>query len=105
MTTRVLAHQVALRLGMCPTGTLDDVLHAIEAKDAEARRLLEEVMQAYLAWRKSWGVVTLPPICPLATPVVVLAPNPAAFPRLRDAHEALESYLSARYVYNPALVN
>jgi hypothetical protein len=103
--TRPLADRVAVRLGLCPVGTLDDVLHAIEARDAEARRLLDEVMGAYVTWRESWGVMTLPPIHPLAAPVVVLAPNPTAFPRLAAAHDALDAYLAARYVHDPVLAN
>jgi hypothetical protein len=104
VTTRTLAHQVAIRMGICPTGTLKDVLYAVEAKDAEARCLLEEVMQAYLTWRASWGLVSLPPTHPLAK-VTLLAPNPEAVRRLREAHDALDSYLAARYIFDPALVN
>jgi hypothetical protein len=102
---RPLADRVAVRLGLCPVGTLDDVLRAIEARDAEARKLLGVFLDAYVAWRESWGVVTLPPIHPLAAPVAVLAPSPAAFDRLRLADEAMESYLAARYVHDPALAN
>jgi hypothetical protein len=102
---RVLAVRVAIRLGLNPSGLLDEILYAIEARDTEARRLLEEVMRAYMTWRNSWGVVTLPPIYPLMTPVVLMAPNPEAFPRLRSAHEALDSYLSQLCTFDPVLAN
>jgi hypothetical protein len=92
-------------MGLCPVGTVEEVLYAIEARDAEARRLLDEAMRAYLTWKASWGVVTLPALMPGADPVVFLTPNPATFPRLRSAHEALDSYLKQLRTFDPVLAN
>ncbi len=103
--SRAIAVQVAVRLGLSPSGLLEDILHTIEARDAEARRLLDEFMRAYTTWIASWGVVTLPPIHPLVAPVVVLTPDPDAFPRLRSAHEALDSYLQRVCTHDPVLAN